>query len=263
LAKGAAAPQTVVERDQETPRGTYTYDGTHDAVVIPSRNDPSWSARATPTLPLPLYLFDGASVAQRVATLATDGAAHVQLLSEQMIGGVTVDPVQVDGWPHGASIRTTLYFDAGTHLLRGFDSRGTDPSYDSPGWRVRLSEQTAGPRSAAPANAFALAAPSSAQVQPPPPALGALPHLCGRQPKLLLTSGQSVLDACQIQKPGLTQDSLVNALIGRAPQDLTAAVAVGAISTAQANAALRAQRAQIIAMLTQPRPLVKSAAPGK
>jgi hypothetical protein len=79
----------------------------------------------------------------------------------------------------------------------------------------------------------------------------------------LLTSGQSVLDACQIQKPGLTQDSLVNALIGRAPQDLTAAVAVGAISTAQANAALRAQRAQIIAMLTQPRPLVKSAAPGK
>jgi hypothetical protein len=263
LAKSATAPQMVVERDQQTALGTYTYDGAHNTIVIPSRNDPSWSARATPTLPLPVYLLDGATVAQRVADLAAQGAAHVHLLAERTIDGVTVDAIQVDGWPNGALITATLYFDAGTHVLRGFDSHGTDPSYDSPVWRVRLSEQTSGPRATAPANAFPLDAPASAQVQPLPPAAGALPRLCGRQPKLLLASGQTVLDACHTKHPGLTKDALVNALIGTAAQDLAAAVRAGAITRTQADAALQAQRTQIIAMLTSNRPLVNAAAPGK
>jgi hypothetical protein len=263
LAKSAAAPHMVVERDQQSALGTYTYDGTHNTIVVPSRNDPSWTARNTSTLPLPVYLFDGATVAQRVADLAAQGAAHVQLLPERTIDGVTVDAVQVDGWPNGASIRTTLYFDAGTHLLRGFDSQGTDPSYDSPVWRVRLSQQTSGPRATAPADALALDAPPSAQVDPPPPAGAALPRLCGRQPKLLLASGQTVLDVCHTKHPGLTEDALVNALVGSAQQDLTAAVKAGAITRTQADGALQAQRAQIIAMLTTNRPLMKVAGQGK
>jgi hypothetical protein len=263
LTKSAAAPQMVVERDQQTALGTYTYDGTHNTIVIPSRNDPGWSARSTPTLPLPVYLLDGATVAQRVADFAAQGAAHVRLLPERMIDGVTVDPVRVDGWPNGASIATTLYFDAGTHLLRGFDSHGSDPSYDSPVWRVRLSDQTSAPRATAPADAFPLDAPPSAQVQPPPPAIGALPRLCGDQPKLLLASGRPLLDACHRQHPGLTEDALVNALVGNAPQDLAAAVKAGAITRSQADAALGAQRTQVIAMLTSNRPLLKVAAAGK
>jgi hypothetical protein len=253
----------VVERDQQTTRGTYTYDGTHNRIVIPSRNDPSWAARDSPTLPLPVYLFDGATVAQRVADLAAQGAAHVQLLPQRTIDSVAVDAVQVAGWPNGASITATLYFDATTHLLRGFDSRGTDPRYDSPVWRVRLSRQTSGPRATAPADALALDAPPSAQVDPPPPANGALPRLCGRQPKQLLASGHTVLDACQTKHPRLTEDALVNALAGSAQQDLAAAVKAGAITRTQADAALLAQRTQIIAMLTASRPLLKAAAPGK
>jgi hypothetical protein len=253
----------VVERDQQTALGTYTYDGTHNTIVVPSRNDPGWSARSAPTLPLPVYLLDGASVAQRVADLAAQGAAHVQLLPQRTIAGIRVDAVQVDGWPAGASIAATIYFDADSHLLRGFDSHGTDPSYGSPVWRVRLAVQTSGPRAAAPADAFPLGAPASAQVQPPPPAVGALPGLCRRQPKHLFASGQTVLKTCQTQHPGLTEQALVNALIGSARQDLAAAVKAGAITRTQADAALQAQRAQIVAMLTSNRPLVKAAAAGK
>jgi hypothetical protein len=263
LAKTASGRQTVIERDQQTPLGTYTYDGTHNTIVIPSRNDPSWSSRATPTLPLPVYLFDGVTVAQRVADLAAQGAAQVQLLPQRTIDGVIVDAIGVDGWPNGASITATLYFDARTHLLRGFDSRGTDPSYDSPVWRVRLSRLTSGPRAKAPADAFALDAPPSAHVDPPPPAAGALPRLCGRQPKLLLVSGKPLLDTCKTHRPGLTEDALVNALIGTAAQDMAAAVKAGAITRAQADAALRAQRTRIIKMLTINRPLLKLSARGK
>jgi hypothetical protein len=263
LAKTATGPQLVVERDQQTALGTYSYDGTHNTIVVPSRNDPSWTARNTSTLPLPVYLFDGATVARRVADLAAQGAAHVQLLPQRTIDGVTVDAVQVAGWPNGASITATLYFDAGTHLLRGFDSHGTDPSYASPVWRVRLSQQTSGPRATAPANSLALDAPASARVDPPPPAGAALPQLCGRQPKLLLASGRTVLDVCQTKHPGLTEDALVNALVGSAQQDLAAAVKADAITPTQADAALRAQRAQIIAMLTSNRPLMKVAGQGK
>jgi hypothetical protein len=107
-----------------------------------------------------------------------------------MINGATVDAVHADGWPNRASVATTLYFDPRTHLLRGFDSHGTDPSYHSPVWRVRLAEQTSMPRETTPGDALALDAPPGAQVQPPPPAIGALPRLCGCQPKLLLGSGK-------------------------------------------------------------------------
>jgi hypothetical protein len=263
LSKTASGRQMVVERDQQTMRGTYTYDGTHNAIVIPSRNDFTSAARSAPTLPLPVYLFDGATVAQRVADLLAHGAVRAHLLPERTIDGVTVDAVRVDGWPNGASIAATLYFDARSHLLRGFDSHGTDPSYDSPVWRVRLAKQTSMPRDKAPADAFALDAPTGAKVQPPPPAFGALLRLCGRQPKLLLGSGKTLLATCQTGHPGLTKNVLVAALVGSAPQDLAAAVQAGAINRPQAEAALQLQRTQIIQMLTSKRPLMKIAAPAK
>jgi hypothetical protein len=80
---------------------------------------------------------------------------------------------------------------------------------------------------------------------------------------LLLASGPTLLDACHTKYPGLTKDALVNALIGTAAQDLAAAVRAGAITRTQADAALQAQRTQIIAMLTSNRPLVNAAAAGK
>jgi hypothetical protein len=260
LAKNAGAPTTVVERAQQTPLGTYIYDATHNAIVIPSRNDPGSSSRAD-TLPLPVYLFDGATVAQRVADLAAQGTTRVQLLSQRPVDGVTVDPVQVDGWPDAAS-RTTLYFDAGTHLLRGVDSRGTDPSYGS--LQIRLAQQTSGPRDRAPAHAFALDAPASAQVQPPLPAIDDVAPRCGSQLKQQLAAGQSLLDVCRATNPALTENALINALIGNAPRDLAAAVAAKAITRGQANAALQAQRSQIVAMLTSKNPVVEpTGSPGK
>jgi hypothetical protein len=169
--------------------------------------------------------------------------------------------VQVDGWPDAAS-RTTLYFDADTHLLRGVDSRGTDPSYGS--LQVRLSEQTSGPRDSAPADAFALDAPASAQVQPPPPAMDDVASRCGSQLKQQLAAGQSLLDICRATNPALTENALINALIGSAPQDLAAAVAAQAITRGQADAALQAQRSQIVAMLTSRNPVGTSIdSPGK
>jgi hypothetical protein len=262
LPKSATAPTIVVERVQQTPQGTYIYDATHNAIVIPSRNDPSSSSRAD-TLPLPIYLFDGAGVAQRVADLAAQGTTRVQLLSRRTVDGVTVDPVQVDGWPD-AAIRTTLYFDADTHLLRGFDSQGTDPSYRSPAWQARLAQQTSGPRDSAPADAFALDAPASAQVQPPPPATAGVMPLCGSQLKLQLAAGRSLLDTCRATNPALTENALINALIGSAPQDLAAAVAAHAITRGQADAALHAQRSQIVAMLTGKNPVAQPmGSPGK
>jgi hypothetical protein len=128
---------------------------------------------------------------------------------------------------------------------------------------VRLAAQTSRPRDTVTSRAFTLDAPPTATVQPPPPALRALPQLCGRQPKLLLASGTTLLDACQTQRPELTKDALMNALIGTAPQDLAAAVQAGAITRAEATAALQAQRTQIIAMLMSSRPQIKVAASGK
>jgi hypothetical protein len=259
-AKTATAPTTVVERAQQTPQGTYIYDVTHNTIVIPSRNDPSSSSRAD-TLPLPVFLFDGADVAERVADLAAQGITRVQLLSQRPVDGVTVDPVQVDGWPDAAS-RTTLYFDADTHLLRGVDSQGTGPSSGS--LQIRLAQQTSGPRDSAPADAFALDAPASAQVQPPRPAMADVAPRCGSQLKQQLAAGQSLLDICRATNPTLTEDALINALIGSAPQDLAAAVAAQAITRGQADAALQAQRSQIVAMLTSRNPVGTSIdSPGK
>jgi hypothetical protein len=72
-----------------------------------------------------------------------------------------------------------------------------------------------------------------------------------------------VLKICQTQHPALAEDTLVNALVGSAPQDLSAAVKAGAITKTQAEAALQAQRTEIIAMLTSNRPRMKLAAAGK
>jgi hypothetical protein len=260
-AKNATAPTMVAERAEQTPQGTYTYDADRNAIVIPSRNDPRSSTRAD-TLPLPVYLFDGATVAQRVADLAAQGTTRVQLLPQRPVDGVTVDPVQVDGWPDAAS-RTTLYFDADTHQLRGVDSHGTDPSYGT--LQIRLAQQTSGPRDSAPADAFALDAPASAQVQPPPPAMGDVATRCGSQLKQQLAAGQSLLDVCRATNPALTENALINALIGNAPQDLAAAVGAQVITRGQADAALNAQRSQIVALLTSHGPVAMklTGSPGK
>jgi hypothetical protein len=264
LAKGPAAPMSVLERDVQTPLGVYSYDATHNSIAVPSRDDPGWSARETPSLPLPVYLFDGKTVARRLADLAFHGAARVRLLPQRVLDGVTVDAVQVDGWPNGAAVRTILYFDTKTHLLRGFDSQSTDPSYNSPAWRVRLAYQSSRARDMAPPEAFTLSAPASAQVQTPPPAPPALPELCGSQAKLLLSRGESLLKACRAGNPAITPNTLIYALTGSVRQDLAAAVAAGEITQAQARAALLAQRAQIVTIVTAGGPSVKPpAASGK
>ena len=87
---------------------------------------------------------------------------------------------------------------------------------------------------------------------------------CGSQLKQRLAAGQSLLDSCRATNPALTENALINALIGSAPRDLAAAVAAQAITRGQADAALQAQRSQIVAMLTSKNPVGKPVgSPGK
>ncbi len=111
------------------------------------------------------------------------------------------------------------------------------------------------PRASAPTNVFALDAPASAVASPPPPDTAALTRFCRSQPKLLLTSGHNILDACRTGNPGATYNRLVTTLAGSARQDLAAAVRANAITRTQADTALRAQHAEINRMLLATHPL--------
>jgi hypothetical protein len=91
--------------------------------------------------------------------------------------------------------------------------------------------------------------------------MSAFAQLCRSQPKkLLLAEGQSLLDACRAGNPAVTRHTLVDTLVGTAPQDLAAAVRERAISETQAHAALEALRAQMVT-LTAAHPVISPAPP--
>jgi hypothetical protein len=98
----------MVERVIETPAGIYSYDAEHNVIIVSSGDDPNWATRGI--VALPPFLFDGAWVAQRLQELGQSAHDGARLLGQQTIDGVTVDAVEVDGWPNDGS-RTTFYFD--------------------------------------------------------------------------------------------------------------------------------------------------------
>jgi hypothetical protein len=266
LSKEASDPPLLVTRDVQTPAGVYSYDTGDNAILVPSSDDPNWSGRQAPTVPLPAFLFNGATVAQRLQELAAGAEGGAQLVGRQTLDGVPVDVVEVDGWPNGDALRTSFYFDAQSHVLRGFDVVGTDPSHDTASWRVRLVSNATTSSESVPAGTFTLGAPTDAWVQVPPFAMDAVASLCPPGIKPLLVQGESLLDVCRSTTPGLTEDALLSALSGSAKADLDAAVAAGQITGAQADQALVAQRAQLrefVTGTTRPIPIAKGPVRGK
>jgi hypothetical protein len=178
----------------------------------------------------------------------------VRLLGQQTIDGMTVDAVQVDGWPDGGSLRTTFYFDANRHLLRGFDVVNTEHSSDAPSYQVRLIRTETMAAAAVPAGTFMLNAPAGALVEPPTPATDALPHRSPGFGKELLLQGESPLQICQASNPGMTADELVAALLGSTKAELDAGVAAGQITAAQEAAAMAGEKAELEQFVTATNP---------
>ena len=259
LSKIPSAPLQLVERDIETPAGVYIYHPTDNAIEILDQQVSSPPSRS-PTVPLPGFLFNGATVAQFLQQLSRDPTGGARLGGQTTIDGYSVDAVQVDGWPD-AGTRTIFYFDANDHLLRGFDFSNTDPSHDNGSGRVRLTSTTQTSAASVPASTFQLNAPADASVQPPGLGGTVLDRLCGPNLKQLLVQGKTLLQACTTATPGLTEQALITALLGSTEADLDAAVAAGYITHDQAVRALAAQQAQAHDFITQTAPKGPASAP--
>jgi hypothetical protein len=165
---------------------------------------------------------------------------------------VSVDAIQADGVLDRPALRVTLYFNAATHVLQGFDAAVTDPSYAAPSWQVRLRSAATLARSAAPTGTFAVPFPSGARVGMRPD-LTALPRGCGIAGKgqapgdkaRLAAPGNTILATCERNDPSLTADQIVAALAAPARAQLEEAVAGGALTQTQASDALATLQGQL------------------
>ena len=246
--------KNIFTRYIQTGGETYSHDpeGRNDntiAISPETRHDPSWL--------VPNHMFDGATVARYLN--APSQQQGVQLLPEQTLDGHAVDVVQVDGGPDRPALRTTLYFDARTYLLRGFDAAGIDSSYPIPTWQARLRNETAMPASSVPPQTFTLNAPATARVDLPAPDFAgfgtAFEATCHStlNLKAAMGSGQTPLAACRQTNPGVTETQLVEALVAPTRHDLEAALAAGQISATQEATALHDLQIQVAAIVTTSR----------
>jgi hypothetical protein len=233
---------------------TYSYDPElrrDNSIAISPETpfDPSWL--------VPNHLFDGATVARYLN--APSQQQGVQRLPDQTLDGHAVDVVQVDGGPDRPALRTTLYFDAHTYLLRGFDATAIDSSYPLPDWHARLTNDVTIRASAVPPHTFTLNAPSDAQIDLPGPdssamaaAFQATCHTTLNF-KAAIGSGRTPLDLCRDTNPDVTQAQLVDALVAPTRHDFDRAVADGQISQGQEDGALMTLRTEIIGFVTTAR----------
>jgi hypothetical protein len=220
----------------------FGYDASHNLLALPS------ASNAAPSIVLPNDVYDGADLAR---TLAARGS-HVVSLGRRTLDGVAVDAIQADGVLDRPALRVTLYFNAATHVLQGFDAAVTDPSYSAPSWQVRLRSMATLARSAAPTDTFAVPFPAGARVGMLPD-LTALPRGCGIAGKgqapdakaRLATPGNTILATCQHNDPSLTADQVVAALTAPARVQLKEAVAGGALTHTQAADALATLEGQL------------------
>jgi hypothetical protein len=174
------------------------------------------------------------------------------LLGRQTLDGVAVDAIQADGVLDRPALRVTLYFNAATHVLQGFDAAVTDPSYSAPSWQVRLRSASMLASSAAPTGMFEVPFPSGARVVMQPD-LRALPRGCGIADKgqtpgaktRLAVPGNTILATCQRNDPSLTADQIVAALAAPARAQLEEAVATGALTPTRAADALTTLEGQL------------------
>ncbi len=106
-------------------------------------------------------LFDGASVANYLSTIAQGSVQGVGVLPSQTLDSVTVIVVQAVPAPgNRLSERFTAYFDAQRYIIRGLDF---------PNGRVRLTLDETLPAAAVPPDAFLWNPPATARVASPTP----------------------------------------------------------------------------------------------
>ena len=104
LRETASAPLRLVERDIETPAGTYIFHATDNAIEIlhqPVSSVPTHS----PTVPLPGFLFNGATVARLLERLSRGATGGAQLVGQTTVDGYSVDTVRAHH-PLGRSSQT-------------------------------------------------------------------------------------------------------------------------------------------------------------
>jgi hypothetical protein len=242
---------SLVGRFVELGQDLFGYDATHKALSLPSDRN------AAPAIVLPNEVYDGAALANTIERLAARGS-RVVALPPQTLDGVPVEVVQADGVLDRPALRLTLYFDAQTHVLRGFDAASDDPSYPTPSWQVRLQSQTTMPASSVPPGAFALDLPAGTRVEER--LRGALPPACGgitvgadrgsspsRSAKPVTVSPLAV---CQQHDPSLTADQLAAALAQEPDAQLQQAVAAGILSAQEASAARLMLQSQLARLVT-------------
>jgi hypothetical protein len=157
ISKAQSDPAHLLGRYVAIGDQVYGYDPAHNAILLPSAR--TGDAAAV----VPNAAFDGTSVAHAATALERDGG-RATLLGRRTFDGVPVDAIQLDGGAGKPALRGTFYFDAQTHELRGFDARSIDPSYPTPTWSARLLSSHTVPAGSAPADAFALEAPSDARI---------------------------------------------------------------------------------------------------
>lgn len=220
------------------------------------------AARAYPSWLVPADIFEGSSVAQELSALATRSPQRVRLLPQQTLDGYTVDAIEVDGWTNRPAQRTIFYVDAQSYVLRGFDASSQDPSYPMPSWQARLNSYTTMPAAAVPSGTFTLNAPATARVHLPDlgdpaafktlaNAFAATCHSSGDvNLKMLLSSGQSLLAACQATTAGTSQADLVAGLSAPQKAAVDVAVAASQITQAQATDSLAALDAWLSTWIT-------------
>jgi hypothetical protein len=236
LSKAPGLPAQLYGRYLQLGDQLYAYDAERNLILLPSeRNDIS-------VIVLPNAAFDGATLARTLEPLAAGGKAR--LLPRQTLNGTPVDPVQVDGALDEPGLRATFYFDAQSHLLRGFDATSIDPSYPTPSWHIRLTTTSATPAGSVPAGAFDLAAPTTTPIEPPPLNKQTLFAVCSHR-LTQQTKPATILAACQTANPHLTPTQILNALTQDTKTQLDTALHAGLITTNQANTALTAAQAQI------------------
>ncbi|MGH2852645.1 MAG: hypothetical protein ACRDLF_00415 [Solirubrobacteraceae bacterium] len=250
---GSANPAgSLVGRFAQLGSDIYGYDAAHGALSLPS------AGNAAPAVVLPNEAYDGAAIARAVEALAARGS-RVVALPPQSLEGVPVEVVQAEGVLNRPALRVTLYFDAQTHDLRGFDTESSDASYPAPSSHVRLQSQSIVPASSVPQGTFTLGLPASFRVEENPS--GALATACGAtkigsngapadRSSPAEPATVSPLTRCQQHDPSLTADQLVTALSGEPDAQIHAALAAGLLDAqeaASARATLQAGLARLVA----------------
>jgi hypothetical protein len=235
IAKAPGGPDALFARTVQVDGSTFSYDPSHEALALPSELD------AAPSLVLPNEAYDGASIALSLKRLAAQGSRVVEL-PPRTLEGAPVDVIQADGVLGRPALRLTMYFDAHTSLLRGFDAASFDPAYAAPAWTVRLREASAISAQAAPADAFSLDLPAGTSHVAFRPDKQALLGSCTGGTK---RPGASLLATCQTARPSLTASQLASELAQPIVGELHAAVADGVIDQNQAGVAQRGLEAQI------------------